>query len=109
MPRSPGTYFPGGGTLAEETYLEGKAHGVSDSVLRVFAVRGVMLPDAVAEHIHDCTDPETLRWWLDHAATTGRPDGAVTTETEAREVPPAPTAPDSPEAPPAPSGESLPQ
>ncbi|MFI8826897.1 hypothetical protein [Streptomyces sp. NPDC053431] len=91
MPRSPGTYFPGRGTLVEETYLEGKAHGFSDAVLRVFEVRGIALPEAVARHIEECTDPATLRWWLDHGATVVRAGDQVRREAEAEdEGPPTP-------------------
>ncbi|MFF8394521.1 hypothetical protein [Streptomyces sp. NPDC016172] len=42
------TYFPGRGTLFEETYLEGKAEGNAESILSVLDKRGIPVPEATA-------------------------------------------------------------
>ncbi|MFF6774170.1 hypothetical protein ACFY8W_11450 [Streptomyces sp. NPDC012637] len=76
-----GTYFPGRGTLVEETYLEGKAEGLAEgkaegkaeakaeSVLAVLAARGIEVSEADARRIAECTDTETLDRWLERAVT----------------------------------------
>lgn len=45
--RSVVTHFPGHGTLFEEKYLEGKAEGKSEDILRVLTVRGLPVPVVV--------------------------------------------------------------
>ncbi|MFJ6799122.1 hypothetical protein [Streptomyces sp. NPDC091268] len=68
MPR---TYFPGRGTLIEETYLEGEASGRLEEraqlVLRVLGNRGIGVGDEVRERVVGCGDLDTLGQWLDLA------------------------------------------
>ncbi|MFJ9715956.1 hypothetical protein ACIRPQ_08445 [Streptomyces sp. NPDC101213] len=75
------TYFPGHGTLFEETYLEGKAEGKAEGltegkaedraslVLRVLDKRGVDVPEGTRERITSCTDLDTLTLWFDRSLT----------------------------------------
>ncbi|MGV9943452.1 hypothetical protein [Streptomyces sp. NPDC003401] len=71
------TYFPGHGTLFEETYLEGKAEGLTEGkaedraslVLRVLDKRGVDVPEDTRERITSCTDLDTLTLWFDRSLT----------------------------------------
>ncbi|MGW2015452.1 hypothetical protein [Streptomyces sp. NPDC001927] len=88
---SVGSFFPGRGTLVEETFLKGKAEGEvagkaeakAEAVLRVLAARGVDVPEAAALRISSCTDTDVLDTWLDRAITAttaeelfaGRPAG----------------------------------
>jgi hypothetical protein len=67
-----GTYFPGKGTLFEETYLEGKAEGEAKGVLRVLEVRGIPVSDTVRERIAGCSDLNVVSHWLDRAGTVER-------------------------------------
>ncbi|MEU8616514.1 hypothetical protein [Streptomyces sp. NPDC048623] len=90
------SYFPGRGTLVEETYLKGKADGeaegkaegkaeaLSEAVLRVLAARGVEVPEEAAGRITECTDLGTLDLWLDRAATATRVEELFTPETPER-------------------------
>ncbi|MFD9936121.1 hypothetical protein ACFWZ6_23670 [Streptomyces massasporeus] len=67
------TYFPGRGTLFEETYLEGKAEGIAEgkagAILRVLEKRGIPVPEAVRDRITTCTDLDTLTLWFDRSLT----------------------------------------
>jgi hypothetical protein len=75
------TYFPGRGTLFEQTYLEGKAEGVAEgkaegkaegtveSILRVLEKRGVPLTPDTRERIVSETDLDTLTRWFDRSLT----------------------------------------
>ncbi|MEU9364786.1 hypothetical protein AB0D71_08525 [Streptomyces avermitilis] len=63
------TSFPGRGTFIEETYLEGKADGKAEDVLRVLKTRGIPVPDEVRQRVSGCADPDTLDRWLDQAVT----------------------------------------
>ncbi|WP_369196782.1 hypothetical protein [Streptomyces djakartensis] len=63
------TYFPGRGTLFEQTYLEGKAEGTAQSILRVLQKRGVPLTPDDRERITSCTDLDTLTRWFDRSLT----------------------------------------
>jgi hypothetical protein len=63
------TYFPGRGTLFEETYLEGKAEGKAESVISVLEKRGVPIPQAARDRITSCTDLDTLTLWFDRSLT----------------------------------------
>ncbi|MGW2732313.1 hypothetical protein [Streptomyces sp. NPDC001494] len=84
------TYFPGRGTLFEETYLEGKAEGKAEGeakgVLRVLEVRGIPVSDDARKRITSCTDPDRVADWLDRAATVSRAEdlfaGDVAEQTE---------------------------
>ncbi|MCF3104060.1 hypothetical protein IPZ58_21055 [Streptomyces roseoverticillatus] len=75
---SPRTYFPGRGTLIEETYLEGKAEGrvrgCAQMVLRVLDNRGILMPPATRERIMDCAQMLTLERWMDCALTVSTID-----------------------------------
>ncbi|MFD5481125.1 hypothetical protein [Streptomyces hawaiiensis] len=76
-----GTYFPGRGTLFEETYLEGKAAGLAEGkaegkaedrvalILRVLEKRGISIPEATRDRITTCTDLDTLTLWFDRSLT----------------------------------------
>ncbi|MFI9755586.1 hypothetical protein [Streptomyces collinus] len=63
------TYFPGRGTLFEETYLEGKAEGKAESILSVLQKRGIHVPEATRDRITSCTDLDTLTLWFDRSLT----------------------------------------
>ncbi|MGK5697846.1 hypothetical protein ACSNOJ_34005 [Streptomyces sp. URMC 128] len=63
------TYFPGRGTLFEETYLEGKAEGKAEGILRVLEKRDVPVPEAIRDRITTCTDLDTLTLWFDRSLT----------------------------------------
>ncbi|QLE72067.1 hypothetical protein FGW37_11035 [Streptomyces rectiverticillatus] len=75
---SPRPYFPGRGTLFEETYLEGKAEGrargSAQMVLRVLDNRGILMPPATRERIMDCAHMLTLERWMDCALTVSTID-----------------------------------
>jgi hypothetical protein len=66
-------FFPGRGTLLEETYLEGQAKGEARSeakgeakaILRFLEVRGITVPKEARERIASCTDLDRLNRWLD--------------------------------------------
>ncbi len=74
-----GTYFPGRGTLIEETFLkgraegeevgkaEGKAEGLANGVLRILGHRGIEVPDDARERILACRDSVLLEHWFDEA------------------------------------------
>ncbi|GHA41221.1 hypothetical protein [Streptomyces purpurascens] len=68
-----GTYFPGRGTLFEQTYLEGKAEGRAEDrtvlILRVLEKRGIDIPETARERITSCTDLDTLTLWFDRSLT----------------------------------------
>ncbi|MFI8888999.1 hypothetical protein [Streptomyces paradoxus] len=76
-----GTYFPGRGTLFEETYLEGKAAGIAEGkaegqaedrialILRVLEKRGIDIPQDTRDRITACTDLDTLTLWFDRSLT----------------------------------------
>ncbi|PPS75739.1 MULTISPECIES: hypothetical protein [Streptomyces] len=63
------TYFPGRGTLFEETYLEGKAEGKAESILSILEKRGIGIPQDTRDRITTCTDLDTLTLWFDRSLT----------------------------------------
>ncbi|MFE6526031.1 hypothetical protein [Streptomyces sp. NPDC057794] len=67
------TYFPGRGTLFEQTYLEGKAEGMAkgtvESILRVLEKRGVPITPHARQRIASETDLDTLTRWFDRSLT----------------------------------------
>ncbi|TMU93880.1 hypothetical protein [Streptomyces sp. DASNCL29] len=71
---SVGTYFPGRGTLIEETFLKGKAEGEARGVLRVLEKRGIPTLAETRDRIINCTDLDTLDRWLDRAVTVSTAD-----------------------------------
>ncbi len=58
-------YFPGRGTLLEETYLEGEARGEAKAILRFLEGRGISVPEDARNRITNCTDLDVLNRWLD--------------------------------------------
>ncbi|MEU5837778.1 hypothetical protein ABZ820_29470 [Streptomyces diacarni] len=66
-----GSYFPGRGTLVEETFLKGKAEGQAEgqarSVLRLLEMRGIPVTETQRARLAACTDPEVLDTWLERA------------------------------------------
>jgi hypothetical protein len=71
------TYFPGRGTIIEQTYLKGKAEGEAEgearakaqSILRLLWRRGIPVQPDTQKLISDCTDLKTLERWFDRAIT----------------------------------------
>ncbi|MEV0260650.1 hypothetical protein AB0I49_04815 [Streptomyces sp. NPDC050617] len=78
----PGTYFPGRGTIIEETYLRGKAETEAQLILQLLEGRGVPVPESVRERVTGCTDLDTLNRWFDRAITAASAE-ELFTETEA--------------------------
>ncbi|MEU7020451.1 hypothetical protein ABZ990_07295 [Streptomyces sp. NPDC046203] len=88
-----GSYFPGRGTLVEETFLEGKDAGLAEgriegqaeatanAVVSVLKTRGIDVDAEALERIKGCTDTATLDRWLTLAVTT--PQAADLFESEA--------------------------
>lgn len=72
-----GSYFPGRGTLIEETFLEGKAEGMAEgrseglagAVLRMLQHREILVADETRNRIVECHDVERLEQWVDRAFT----------------------------------------
>ncbi|MFI0859532.1 hypothetical protein ACH4RA_04505 [Streptomyces smyrnaeus] len=73
-----GSYFPGRGTLVEETFLKGKAEGKAEgqrrSILRLLEMRGIPVSDSQRARINGCTDPRTLDHWLERAFSATHAD-----------------------------------
>ncbi|MEU8539469.1 hypothetical protein AB0C52_05615 [Streptomyces sp. NPDC048717] len=67
-----GSYFPGRGTLVEETFLEGQAVAKANAVVSVLKTRGIDVDSEALERIKGCTDTDTLDRWLTLAVTTPR-------------------------------------
>src|SRR5690349_12053973 len=79
------TYFPGRGTIVEQTYLMGKAEGKAEgkakgkavgqaeakaqAILKLLWRRGIAIPPNTQRMITSCTDLETLDLWFDRAIT----------------------------------------
>jgi len=63
------TYFPGHGTLFEETYLAGKTEDRASLVLRALEKRGIPVSQDIHDRITSCTDLDTLTLWFDRALT----------------------------------------
>ncbi|WP_189882622.1 hypothetical protein [Streptomyces xantholiticus] len=78
---SRGTFFPGRGTIVEESYLKGVEEGREEGleagrvearaqmILRVLEKRQIPTLASTRERIADCADLETLDRWLDRALT----------------------------------------
>ncbi|MFF0854963.1 hypothetical protein ACWDU8_16645 [Streptomyces sp. NPDC003388] len=62
-------FFPGRGTLLEETFLEGEARGEArgeaKAILRFLEARGISVPEEARDRITSCTDLDLLNHWLD--------------------------------------------
>lgn len=100
-----GSYFPGRGTLVEETFLKGEAKGLAEGlaegeakgvregqakeraqfVLRMLDFRSIPFSESQRAQIAACADLELLGVWLDRAMTVTHAhelfDGAPGTET----------------------------
>lgn len=71
------TYFPGRGTIVEESYLKGYAEGYAKglaeeyakSILQILGQRGVTVSARTREHVTACTDMDVLNRWFDRAIT----------------------------------------
>ncbi len=82
------TYFPGRGTLVEETYLKGVAEGREEgrvaervhTILFLLEQRGIDAPTDIRARIADCTDLDTLGRWLKRAFTVTTAEGLFTDE-----------------------------
>ncbi|MEW2401749.1 hypothetical protein [Streptomyces sp. NPDC046862] len=83
------TYFPGHGTLFEETYLEGKAEGKAEGeatlILRLLERRGIAVTKDVRERVLGCTDLATLTLWFDRSLTATTAEDLFAEETEVPE------------------------
>ncbi|MFG2111297.1 hypothetical protein ACGFRB_01415 [Streptomyces sp. NPDC048718] len=91
-PKPIASYFPGRGTLVEQTFYEGKgagleegkavgraegraegeAWGMAQAVVRILTGRRIDVPAVVLQYIHECTDIPRLQCWLDLAVTATR-------------------------------------
>ncbi len=60
-------------TIADSYRAEGRAEGVSLSVLAVFEARDLAVPDDVRQRIEACEDPEELAGWLRRAVNAALP------------------------------------
>ncbi|AGP56926.1 hypothetical protein [Streptomyces rapamycinicus] len=73
-----GSYFPGRGTLIEQTFLKGQAHGeaagLAEGVLRILEHRGIAVRPEAHRRISECAYRDTLRHWLDRAFAVSRAD-----------------------------------
>ncbi|MBZ6286621.1 hypothetical protein [Streptomyces olivaceus] len=59
--------FPGSNTIVEESWLEGRAKGRAEDILRILEVRGIEIPDSVRERVIECTDLDVLGTWFDRS------------------------------------------
>ncbi|MFF9309576.1 hypothetical protein ACF1BS_01550 [Streptomyces sp. NPDC014748] len=66
------TYSPGRGTVRETAYLEGRAEGRAESILRLLEARGLPVPGGVRERVATCTDLALFNAWLDRVLTVAR-------------------------------------
>ena len=85
-----GSYFPGRGTLVEETFLKGMAEGRAKGrakgeaegvarervrfVLRMVDFRGIRLSPSQRVRIAECADLDLLDHWVDRVMTVTRID-----------------------------------
>ncbi len=80
-------FFPGRGTLLEETYLEGQAEGEArgeaKAILRFLEARGISVTDAARDRIAHCTDLDLLNRWLDRTPHVESVDDLFTEDTRA--------------------------
>ncbi|MGW0777797.1 hypothetical protein ACWD01_30055 [Streptomyces sp. NPDC002835] len=74
---SRGTFFPGRGTIVEESYLkgveegreEGRVEARAEMILRVLEKRQIPTLESTRDRIAGCTDLDRLDRWLDRALT----------------------------------------
>ncbi|MCX4664379.1 hypothetical protein OG711_23660 [Streptomyces uncialis] len=88
---SVGTYFPGRGTIVEESYLKGKTEGREEgraaTLIDVLEMRGISVSEETRERITSTTDSETLTEWLAKALTATAEDDLFTKEQPPAEAP----------------------
>jgi hypothetical protein len=72
-----GSYFPGRGTIVEESFLQGKVETLVNSVLSVLRHRQVAVSDEVRERISACQDVDTLERWMDRAFSVTTADELI--------------------------------
>ncbi|ANH92511.1 hypothetical protein A8713_16205 [Streptomyces sp. SAT1] len=81
------TFFPGRGTLIEETYLQGEAEGEAKGrialILRTLEKREIGVPEEAHERITSCTDLDQLTTWFDRALTADSAADLFTGDPEA--------------------------
>ncbi|MQY06056.1 hypothetical protein [Actinomadura macrotermitis] len=58
-----------GKALNPETYAKGEASGRAEMLLKVLRLRGIEVPQDVADHIMACTDEATIDQWLSRSLT----------------------------------------
>ncbi|MFC6067622.1 hypothetical protein [Streptomyces ochraceiscleroticus] len=90
-----GSYFPGRGTIVEETYLEGKAEGKAEGraegeadgrvtlILRLLEGRGIAVSEEARARITGCTELDVLDRWFDRALTAQEADELFADDVEA--------------------------
>jgi hypothetical protein len=68
-----GSFFPGRGSLVEQSFLTGKARGVvqgcAASIIMVLEARGITVRYAQRRRISECMDINVLDRWLTQALT----------------------------------------
>ncbi|MFE9342430.1 RpnC/YadD family protein [Streptomyces olivaceus] len=64
--------FPGSNTIVEESWLEGRAKGRAEDILRILEVRGIEISDPVRERVIECTDLDVLGTWFDRSLSAAR-------------------------------------
>ncbi|MFE5604409.1 hypothetical protein ACFQ8O_35105 [Streptomyces coelicoflavus] len=64
--------FPGSNSIVEESWLDGRAKGKAEGILRILEVRGVETSDAVRDRVTACTDLDVLGTWLDRSLSATR-------------------------------------
>jgi hypothetical protein len=72
-----GSYFPGRGTIVEESFLQGKVETLVNSVLSVLRHRQIAVSDEVRERISACQDVDTLERWMDRAFSVTTADELI--------------------------------
>ncbi len=81
MPR---TFFPGRGTLIEQTWMEGEAQGRllerAETVLLVLEKRGIDVSPEIRERVMSCTYFDELGYWVDRAFTVAKAEEIFTSE-----------------------------
>ncbi|MEV5507355.1 hypothetical protein [Streptomyces orinoci] len=74
----PGTFFPGRGTLIEESFEEGREEGRAEERARLVLValerRGISASPEVRQRVTECKDLDTLQIWLDRAFSVATAD-----------------------------------
>ncbi|MGW0657809.1 hypothetical protein [Streptodolium elevatio] len=69
-----GSFFPGRGTLVEESQKIGEARARAADVLRILERRGVAVPEVHRQRVLECDDLGVLDDWFDRAITAEAAD-----------------------------------